>query len=258
MKQNLTKHFVLIALVAILGVIVGCTTFLHYAARRGNISAVRNQLDKGVDVNTKDNRGDTALMKASARGYLEITKLLIERGADINAKNNRGDTALMKASARGYLEITKLLIERGADINAKDNNDQTACTIAAWRGCIETVKLLIDKGADINIPSGKAILIKEVDPFQIVGGVYLKEIDGRQIESVPGRRGLMLGRGLMTTLSPGVHNIKVEYHSEGVSTTTYGEPISLFINVKSGHIYAVKHKIKAEEKKWTAWIEKIK
>ena len=190
-------------------------------------------------------------------GRLEITKLLIERGADINAKRNRGGTALMTASGYGQLEITKLLIERGADINAKDNNDQTACMLAAWRGRIETVKLLIDKGADINIPSGKAILITESDIPTIAGGVYLdgavylKEIDGRQIESVS-------GRSLMTTLSPGLHNIKVRYYSSGAVTRTYGELISLSINVKSGHIYAVKHKIKIEGKKWTAWIEKIK
>ena len=309
------KHFVLIALVSILGVIVGCATSssLHNAIRMGNISAVVNQLDKGVDVNARAPNLQTALMAASGKGHREIAKLLIDKGADVNYRNPYGRTALMTASGRGHREITKLLIERGADINAKDNsgktaftiavsaasgNDETvkllmdkgadvkskegalrlaalsgrvetvkllidkgadvnakdvlgrtAFTIAASEGRVETVKLLIDKGADINIPPGKAILITQSDRIMFLGGrVYLAEIDGRQ----------MFGLGLssMTTLLPGVHNIKVRYLNEGILKKATGKPISLSINVKSGHIYAVKYEIK--EKKWTAWIDKIK
>jgi ankyrin repeat protein len=70
------------------------------AAMQDNITAVRDALEKGADVNTKDNFGETALMYASGQEHTETAKLLIEKGADVNARNNGGETALMNAQRR--------------------------------------------------------------------------------------------------------------------------------------------------------------
>ena len=43
-------------------------------------------------------------------GHLEIVKLLIERGTNINTQNNDGDTALTACMPNGHIEIVKLLI----------------------------------------------------------------------------------------------------------------------------------------------------
>ena len=53
-------------------------------------------------------------MYASWRVQIEVVKLLIEKGADVNSRNDTGGTALMFASGRGHTEVAQLLIEVGA------------------------------------------------------------------------------------------------------------------------------------------------
>ena len=78
----------------------------------GNFEKVQLLLKKGVDINSKDEDGDTALMIASSEGHLEIVKLLLLRkGADVNIKNNDGKTALDLAKTK---EIKDLLRKAGA------------------------------------------------------------------------------------------------------------------------------------------------
>jgi len=46
-------------------------------------------------------------------------KLLLEKGANIEAKDNDGDTALINAAIKGETEMVKLLLEKGANIEAR-------------------------------------------------------------------------------------------------------------------------------------------
>ena len=84
---------------------------LMEASRNGNIELVKFFLEKGANVNAKDNDSDTALMKASCSypGHKEIVFLLLDMGANANAKDNLGWTALMKATYMGFTEIVTLI-----------------------------------------------------------------------------------------------------------------------------------------------------
>ena len=57
-------------------------------------------------------------MIASHNGHSSTVFMLLDRGADVNAKNN-GTTACMIASKKGHSSIVSMLLDRGADINAK-------------------------------------------------------------------------------------------------------------------------------------------
>ena len=61
---------------------------------------------------------------------LEAVKLSFELGVDVNTANARGQTALHAATFMGYGEVIKYLVEKGADINAKDKYGETPMTIA--------------------------------------------------------------------------------------------------------------------------------
>ncbi len=122
-------------------------------------------VEKGADVNAKDNDGWTALMKASYFGnryYKEIVSMLLEKGADVNTKNNDGWTALMLAINNidvgtfeegeriDSIEVVLILLKNGADVHAKNNNGCTALMFASQKGYTDNtdiVRILIQNGA---------------------------------------------------------------------------------------------------------------
>ena len=55
---------------------------------------------------------------------------LIEKGADVNMKNNEGHTPLMWAACNRNAGTVKKLIKAGADVNAQDNLGKTALMYA--------------------------------------------------------------------------------------------------------------------------------
>lgn len=55
---------------------------LMEATRKGDLAQVQDLLEKGADVNTRDEYGWTPLTLAAEKGHLEIVKLLITHGAN--------------------------------------------------------------------------------------------------------------------------------------------------------------------------------
>ena len=70
-----------------------------------------------------------SFFEACQNGDMEKIKFLIEKGADIEAKNNYGNTPLILTSRYGHIEVVKFLIEKGADIEAKDNYGETSLIV---------------------------------------------------------------------------------------------------------------------------------
>ena len=124
------------------------------ASNNGDTKLVAELLEKGLrwhlDVNTKTNNGNTALMLASEKGHTEIVAMLLDNEADVNSKSNNGWTALMVASYDGHTEIVEMLLKNGADVNTKENDGYTALIIASSYGHTEIVAMLLENGANVN------------------------------------------------------------------------------------------------------------
>ncbi|MHC4890873.1 MAG: ankyrin repeat domain-containing protein, partial [Planctomycetota bacterium] len=96
------------------------------AAAQGNIEAIKQHVAAGTDLNAKEpSMGSTPLIVATVFGQTEAAGLLIEKGANVNVKNNDGTTALLTAAFFCHTETVNLLLKKGAKVNAINNNGQT-------------------------------------------------------------------------------------------------------------------------------------
>jgi ankyrin repeat protein len=111
-------------------------------ALKGNLVQVSPALylSMGVNVDSKDTNGGTALFAASHGGHVAIVKELLSKKANVHIKTKDGGTALFVATYKGHLEvvkatalmyackfntdahIAKVILDAGADMDAQDDN----------------------------------------------------------------------------------------------------------------------------------------
>lgn len=87
------------------------------------LEAVKVALEFGIDVNTADARGNTALHGAAIRGAAAIARLLIDKGARIDVRNKIGWTPLTVAEGVLYPNTFSRSLETAAvlrQLGAKD------------------------------------------------------------------------------------------------------------------------------------------
>ncbi len=154
---------------------------LFTAVRNDNSSTVSGLLQRGLDPNTRDAKGQPALTVAMQEGSLRAARSLLERpGVDVNALNEAGESPLMLAALKGNLvgaqlllergaqvnqtgwsplhyaatgpepKIVQVLLDRGAEIDALSPNGTTPLMMAAQYGSEDSVALLLQRGADLN------------------------------------------------------------------------------------------------------------
>ena len=154
LKEKIEPHCVK------LGMKAWITEPLFWAARHGNVPAVRALLESGVDVNKvlyQDER--TALHTAAFNGHAALVKALIEAGADVNKTASpygldgsvlHNVTPVFLAAQQGHTPCVMELITAGADVNLARKDWYTPLYVAAQNGHDGCVALLIQAGADIH------------------------------------------------------------------------------------------------------------
>ncbi|MDD5007117.1 MAG: ankyrin repeat domain-containing protein [Syntrophorhabdaceae bacterium] len=127
-------------------------TLIMYASI-GDLTGVRNVVEKGANINARDALGMTALINTARMGdrNKEVALFLIEKGADVNVYDKNGWTPLMHAARAGSVNIVRALIEKGANLNAQDEYGNTALMHAISSPKADVVRLLIEKGANLNV-----------------------------------------------------------------------------------------------------------
>ena len=68
------------------------TMQLLFLACKGDVEGLQDLLDQGVDVNSIDLDGRTALHIAACEGHADVVKLLLSRKANIDARDRWGST----------------------------------------------------------------------------------------------------------------------------------------------------------------------
>lgn len=126
---------------------------LLQAIWKGDIFAVKELVEEGVDPNAQTKLGKSPLHMAAKKEETEITSLLIAHGADVNAGDQNGKTPLMEAASAGQSANAQILLSAGANINAVDENGFTALMWATMLGFPEFVEKLLESGAEVNARS---------------------------------------------------------------------------------------------------------
>jgi ankyrin repeat protein len=103
---------------------------------------------------------DLSLIDAVSEGDIDLIKSLIDRGVDLNIRNNLGNTALLIAINLNNSEIAKMLLDAGANPNV---GRMAPLSIAIRDDHKEIVRMLIDAGANLNMKgTGYAPLLRAV------------------------------------------------------------------------------------------------
>ncbi|KAH6676133.1 glycerophosphodiester phosphodiesterase GDE1 [Plectosphaerella plurivora] len=133
-------------------------------ATKSNYKVIVQMLvDAGVNVNWRDNVGETALHVAARFGHDECTKVLLqgtaEQKADIEVgENSYAWTPLHVAAVDGHLSVVQLLVDAGADVGKPDSSGWTAQEHAALRGHLDIARLLaarVSETAASNSPPAR-------------------------------------------------------------------------------------------------------
>jgi len=121
------------------------------ARDKTDASIARDLIEKGADVNARDENGATPLALAAKNGHNAILKVLIANGADLNAQDFGGHTPLMWAVTKGNGKSAKILLESGAAPDMQNQHGQTALMLSANLNRNYIAKTLLKEGADVSI-----------------------------------------------------------------------------------------------------------
>jgi hypothetical protein len=123
---------------------------LRDAIRLGDEETVEGLIAADVDVNARDEFGNTILHEAVRWNRLRILERLIDVEANLNAQNFNGDSPLHFAAFWGFGEVLQALISTGAERSARNQRGETALHIAVIQKHKEIVRILLVAGVDKN------------------------------------------------------------------------------------------------------------
>jgi ankyrin repeat protein len=99
---------------------------LLVATREGQLVRVKELLERGAMVNSRNRIGKTPLLIACEKGNTPIGIALIEAKADVNLASLEQVTPLMAASYSGNAELVRRLLAAGARLDAVDRMNKSA------------------------------------------------------------------------------------------------------------------------------------
>jgi len=123
---------------------------LHVYILKGETGKVGKLIKQGLDINQKDDNGNTPLHLAIKRGTARVIKYLLKyKTIDLEVKNNNYQTPL-QYSVQEKGSLIKELINKGADTNILDKDGETLLTFAIKNNEEFRIKELIKGKIDVN------------------------------------------------------------------------------------------------------------
>lgn len=120
----------------------------------GNYQGLAAWLDRGGDLHSRADNGETLLHKAAHRGHLHIVKALLKRGLTVNVTDKGGFTPLHEAARAGQFLVAAYLMEHGAEPEIRNSSGKTAQDLAREQSP-ETADMIANGGLRARwVPTG--------------------------------------------------------------------------------------------------------
>ncbi|HTM63971.1 MAG TPA: ankyrin repeat domain-containing protein [Gammaproteobacteria bacterium] len=147
MQSAMKTRYNAVQLLVDKGLCIWSADLLLWAAKNAQYRVLDKVLaHTEIDINFKDDSGDTALHHAAAVGFAAGIKMLLQHGADPNRTNKNGLTPLLAAVCRSDAGAASVLLASDkADLTIADSSGKTALMIAAENGMTSVVKMLLDR-----------------------------------------------------------------------------------------------------------------
>jgi len=124
---------------------------LQHATSRGH-SEIAQVLRAGLEADKPSKRlADRRLLAAVERGDATAAALAIRAGANLEARDERGRTSLLRAVAEDRLAVARLLIHLGADPDALDEQHDTPWLVTGVTGSVDMLEVLLPAQPDLTI-----------------------------------------------------------------------------------------------------------
>ncbi len=124
---------------------MGIATEAMSALDAGNYQGLTAWLDRGGDLYSRADNGETLLHKAAYRGHLHMVKDLLKRGISIKVTDTSEFTPLHEAARAGQFLVAAYLMEHGADPLIVNKNGNTAQELAREKS-VETADMIANGG----------------------------------------------------------------------------------------------------------------
>lgn len=116
--------------------------------------SIRNMITAGVDINAKDENGNTALINIVSskedKNQLKKIRAVTSGRANVNIQNKEGLTALMLVASNGNDASVRALISAKPNLDAEDRNGNTALIYAIQNNNVEGAKAIIRGKPNFN------------------------------------------------------------------------------------------------------------
>ncbi|MEO3406930.1 ankyrin repeat domain-containing protein [Mucilaginibacter sp. CAU 1740] len=144
------KRFTLLSLLLVCSLSVFAQN-IFTAIKDNDVQGVRFLLNKGINLNAKDENGNTPLIAAVKNNQDKIANLILQTDVRVDSKDADGNTALMIAADKGSDAIVGLLLHYYPNTNTRNANGATALMMAVNNGNANAVKSLLEHGANPKI-----------------------------------------------------------------------------------------------------------
>ncbi|WON76248.1 ankyrin repeat domain-containing protein [Serratia sp. UGAL515B_01] len=120
------------------------------AAEKGDADALKKCLVRGVDINTTNRQGRTAITLASLNKHYNCVSLLISAGADIDKQDQTCFNPFLLSCLNNDLTLLRLVLPANPDLERLTRFGGVGITPASEKGHVEIVRELLLR-TDINV-----------------------------------------------------------------------------------------------------------